>query len=171
MHSVSLSWLTATNSNGAVVNIISNTSRCYSLNPCFENGPLNKAALQGPNNREASQKTSIGRSAPFSSPLSPPLLARCKRVGGENGDLLSLLSLSLWHVFVSSRQVWSLRGKAGRSRVPWPSRPLRRTSATSANTTTSTASMYDSLQQSPAVDSWWLEGWMSDTTWHILCHI
>lgn len=38
-------------------------------------------------------------------------------------------------------QVWSLRGKVGRSHVLWLWRPLQRTSVTSANMTTSTASM------------------------------
>lgn len=37
-------------------------------------------------------------------------------------------------------QGWLLRGKAERSHVPWLSKPLQHTSATSANTTTSTAS-------------------------------
>lgn len=47
----------------------------------------------------------------------------------------SLLYVCLW-------QVWSLRGKVGRSHVLWLLRLSRRTSATSANMTTSTASMY-----------------------------
>ncbi len=92
----------------------------------------------------------------FSSPLSPLLLTRWQQSLENMSPFSGISSLCCTvrfslsvcgvRVCVCMWQVWSLRGKVGRSHVPWLLRPLRRTSATSANTTTSTASMCKSLK-------------------------
>lgn len=62
------------------------------------------------------------------------------------------------------RQGWSLRGKVGRSRVLWLLRPLRHTSATSANTTTSIASMCAILHNITCYQEYFTPRWILNQT-------